>query len=118
MSSQGDFFPQHQNADAASMMALMEMIRAQTVSVERNNEKVDRLSSSVAQVREDIAVLKSESHRDATLAAKVTTLENEVTALKMRNAQQDGGFRLATVVKDFSPWIVTAIMAALAFFKV
>ena len=113
---QPDLF-QLPQGDSAALLALIEMIRAQTVTMERNNEKVDRLNSAVAQVREDIAVLKSQAHSDAALAAEVASLKNEVAALKLRNAQQDGGMKLATFFKDFSPWFVAMVMAAVAYFK-
>lgn len=107
----------HPSQGESGLIALIEMIRAQTVSMERNNEKVDRLNSSVAQVREDIAVLKAESHRDAALATEVAALRSEVAALKLRNAQQDGGLKLATFAKDFFPWFVAIATAVFAFFK-
>lgn len=113
---QPDFFPL-QPGDSATLFALMEMIRVQTGAMERNNEKMERLSSAVAQVREDIAVLKSDAQRDAELNAEVATLKSEVAALKLRNAQQDGGLKFITVVKDFSPWIVAGLMALIAYLK-
>lgn len=114
---QPDLFGVPQGGEAAPLLALMEMIRAQTVTMERNNEKVDRLNSAVAQVREDIAVLKAEGHRDAALATEVANLKAEVAALKLRNAQQDGGLKLATFAKDFLPWFVAVATAVFAFFK-
>lgn len=95
----------------------MEMLRAQTVTMERTSEKVDRLNSSVAQVREDIAVLKAEGHRDASLATEVAELKNKIAALELRNAQQDGGMKLATFFKDFSPWLVAILAGVIAYFK-
>lgn len=114
---QPDLFGLPEGQGGPALLALMEMVRAQTVSMERNNEKVDRLNSSVAQVREDIAVLKAEGHRDAALVTEVANLKTEVAALKLRNAQQDGGMKLATFVKDFAPWLITLTMALVTFFR-
>lgn len=101
----------------AGLLALIEMIRAQTMTMERHNEKVDNLSSTVAKVREDIAVLKAESHRDAALSSDVAELRMEISALKLRNAQQDGGLKLATLLKDFAPWLTAILMGLIAYFK-
>lgn len=110
-------FGNSQSASDVALTALMEMIRAQTVTMERNNEKVDQLNSAVAKVREDIAVLKAESHRDASIVTEVAALHAKVAALELRNAQQDGGLKMVTFIKDFAPWIVAFCTAMFAFFK-
>lgn len=101
----------------AGWLAVMELMRAQTAIMERNSDKVDKLSSTIAQVREDIAVLKAEAHRDAELSARVVELTAKVTALEMRNAQQDGGVKLMTFVREYVPWVIVAIGAIMAYFR-
>ncbi|TXH54314.1 MAG: hypothetical protein E6Q97_11190 [Desulfurellales bacterium] len=101
----------------AGWLAVIELIRSQTVIMERSSDKVDKLSNAVAHVREDIAVLKAEGQRDAELSVKVVELAAKVTALEMRNAQQDGGLKLMTFVREYVPWLIVVLGAVLAYFK-
>lgn len=96
---------------------MVELIRSQTVIMERSSDKVDKLSNAVAHVREDIAVLKAEAQRDAELSVKVVELAAKVTALEMRNAQQDGGVKLMTFVREYVPWLIVIIGAVMAYFR-
>lgn len=104
------------SADTMALAAIIESQRVQTKTLERQIDKIDKLSSNVAQVREDIAVMKVKDEQVTNLTTIAADLSTRVGAMELRNAQQDGAGKLMTIVKDFAPWVlgIGAFVLALA----
>lgn len=95
-----------------ALATMIEALRSQTSAIERYGIKVDGLSNVVAKVREDIAVMQIRDEQIVALHSSVEAIKNEMQALKLRNAQQDGGFKAANVLKEWSPWLVSLAFGA------
>lgn len=97
--------------------ALIELVKGQAHAMERYGDKLDDLAALVSAIHTDIEVMKSKAEQDAVLAQEVSELRKKVAALELRNAQQDGGLKMATFVKDFGPWLLACVAALVAWFK-
>lgn len=76
-------------------------------AINLTNERLGRLDTGVADARERLARMESNS-------ASISELKEEVEALKSDLQQRKGAGILLTWLKDFTPWILGIAVAALA----
>lgn len=104
------------STDGMAMAAMIEALRAATRAVDRQSTKVDSLASSVAKIREDIAVMHAREEQMTAMTNAISQLTADVLTIKLLHAQQEGGFKLANLAKDWAPWLLTFLAAVWAFF--
>lgn len=95
-----------------AMAAMIESLRVQTKTTERVLDKVDNLSSAVAKVREEIALMHARDEKITELTGELKELQGKVSSIELLHAQQDGAAKFLTIMKEFGPWL----LAVAAFF--
>lgn len=103
--------------ETMALAAMIEALRAQTTAVLKTNEKMDALSSAVAKVREDIAVMKVRDEQMGDLMAIVGHLTKRLEAIELLHAQQAGAGKMMEVIRSWSPWITTLLIGIWALFE-
>ena len=92
-----------QVAREAEIMLLRSMNRAmEAMTAELQGHRAD-----LGQIKTDIAVIKVRQEASEKMEETCAGLRADIDALKARNQQQDGAITVATLMKDFGPWLVS-----------
>lgn len=92
-----------QVAREAEIMLLRSMSRTlDTMTAEMIGHRKD-----LTDIKVDIAAMKVRQETSERMEETISALRADIEALKARNAKQDGAVTLATMMKDFGPWIVS-----------
>lgn len=98
------------SGDTMAMAAMIEAMRAQTTAVQRANDKLDDMTSAVAKVREDIAVMKVRDEQFSTLATLCYELTKRMEKVELLHAQEAGRWSMMEVIRNWSPWIAAVLV--------
>jgi predicted nucleic acid-binding Zn-ribbon protein len=87
--------------------------QAQILAMQQISDTLRRLSNTIEsqgariqEMRDEITWFKAREEQMADLRETVAGIEQRITSVEIRAAQQDGAFKLANFLKEYMPWIV------------
>lgn len=102
-----------QNADVNSeLLRALGRIEGQIVNFDKRLDDHARTSeTAINALRQDVV------HANTEMRRQVTDHETRINSLESDRAARVGAFKLATFLKDFSPWIVAGLIGLVAYVK-
>lgn len=111
-----DTMPAFESVTAA-ISALVSGQQATNYQMRRMSGQLDKVVESSNRLAMDIEISKVRDEQFASILDELKLMREDILAIKLRNAQQDGAGKLATVVKDWLPMLVAALAALYTYFK-
>lgn len=99
--------------DHVARLAEIEAIRGLTQQVSRLGGSVDHLTEKVSLMHTDIEVMKTREEQVQELRQIVYHNRDRVEKLELKEAEARGAGKFLTMVKDFSPWVMSLIFGVL-----
>lgn len=103
--------------EALSHQAEIAALRTMTDTLSHMSSCMQELSGKVSAMHTDIAVMKEKDRQFEKITDTVKDMEIRVRSIETLHAEQAGGFKIITFLKEFGPWLVALMLAAWGLFE-
>ena len=105
--------------DPATTQAFLMLMRNLNSSVNQLSKRVDSKHEMIMEVRDSVNEIKGRDYGEQIKEVKeqLRAVSDEFTKVKATLSEQRGMAKAVVAVKEFGPWLVTAVAGYWAFFK-